>query len=245
MSLNSSNYQNLKRQYYRLLYQYSPDRTNKDSSQYIFQIFRQILLLYSLWRENPSHAELSPNNIKQDNNSKKFSEYLYDKSKQKISNQKDNNTEKKFNNEFKSESNNYTNDKSDKTESLIDTFQKDDTTYYCVNYNDRTVLMKEQDIEGVLINKVSKYLIQMLLDKKAISGDFVNTIYQLFGEPSELVKFITGISSNNNAINNFVSQLLQPLNRSSLIKHKYKPSIDPSVLQKLNRTILYIMSMYQ
>ena len=172
-------YQNTKKEYYRYLYKYSPDRPQNNNIN-IMNMFRYVLEIYTKWKSNPNDPQLSPFNI----DLNKLSQYLFDKNKTK--------------------------------------------KYYCINRQNKNMVVGDDDIETILIKKLSKHFLELFMNDKEITPNFLDTLYKSVNGVSNVVDILMDDNTNRDLIKNVIMQLIQPsINKKQISRIKY-PTINNS-----------------
>ena len=154
-----------KKEYYKYLYKYHPDKQSQNNTINISNIFRTVLKLYSQWKENPENPKLSPFNIKPD----KLNSFLFDTTKSK-------------------------------------------KKYYCINDDKKSVIIDNDNnnsfLESIVVKHISQYFLQLFMEKKEITPNFIDNIYQSVNGIPGLINILTD-GTNKEAVHNIIIKLLE------------------------------------
>jgi DnaJ-class molecular chaperone len=165
---NSNNFTSSKKEYYKYLHQYHPDRPQNNNSA-MSNLFRIILQMYVRWKQNPNDPKLSPLNI----DPQKLGTFLFDKSKSKKA------------------------------------------KYYCVNHKENNIIVDNNNMESIIIKHISEYFLELFVEKKEITPNFLDTIYQTANGAPGLVNILTN-NTNKKAIHNIIVKLIESSNSGDL-----------------------------
>jgi DnaJ-class molecular chaperone len=100
-------------------------------------------------------------------------------------------------------------------------FDKNKTKkYYCINQQNKNMLIRDDDIETLLVKNLSKHFLEMFMDGKEVTPNFLDTIYKSVNGVSNVVDILMDDNTNTDLIKNIIMQLIQP-SKNKISKIKY------------------------
>lgn len=101
--------------------------------------------------------------------------------------------------------------KPDKLGSFLFDTTKNKKKYYCINDDKKSVIIDKDNnnfLESIVVKHISQYFLQLFMEKKEITPNFIDTIYQSVNGIPGLVNILTD-GTNKDAIHNIIVKLLE------------------------------------
>lgn len=94
---------------------------------------------------------------------------------------------------------------------LFDKSKNEKPKYYCINHKENNIIVDNNNIESIIIKHISQYFLELFIEKKEITPNFIDTIYQSVNGMSGLVGILNN-KTNKTAIHNIIVKLIESNN---------------------------------